>query len=146
MANADASNDKYFVFVGEKISIEPVIPIQGELKVDQQFSPVGWARFLCPRSIKAITYKRWAEKHCPPYMAGSYSGMSFGIAAGYSAGSQQTLTGVYSMNNGWIGFNSNSNTSSGASGLASQISSKSSSSAADGGFVLYPNMSNTNQL
>ena len=37
LASADASNDKYFVFVGEKISVEPVIPIQGELKVDQQF-------------------------------------------------------------------------------------------------------------
>jgi len=86
---------------------------------------------------------------------GSCSGMSLGIAAGYSAGAQQTLTGVYSINNGWIGYsnNSNSNTSSSSSGLANQISSQSAaasqeenSSAADGGFVLYPNMSNTNQL
>jgi len=35
---------------------------------------------------------------------GSFSGVSAGIAAGYSAGVQQTLTGILSMNNGWIGY------------------------------------------
>jgi len=30
-------------------------------------SPVGWARFLCPRRFKAVAFERWAEKHCPPY-------------------------------------------------------------------------------
>ncbi len=30
-------------------------------------SPVGWARFLCPRGFKAVAFEWWAEKHCPPY-------------------------------------------------------------------------------
>ncbi len=38
LAGADVSNDKYLVFVGEKISVDPVIPIHGEAKFDLQFT------------------------------------------------------------------------------------------------------------
>ncbi|MCK9609517.1 MAG: RHS repeat-associated core domain-containing protein [Methylomonas sp.] len=57
---------------------------------------------------------------------GSYSGMSIGTGAGFSFGAQETLTGVYSMKNGFIGFDN--------------------SSSANGGFVIYPNKSNTNMM
>jgi hypothetical protein len=38
LACADESNSKYFAFVGEKITVEPVVPSPGEVKFDQQFS------------------------------------------------------------------------------------------------------------
>jgi len=62
---------------------------------------------------------------------GSYSGLSVGVAAGLAAGAEQTLTGVLSQKYGFIGYENPSPAISGT---------------ANGGFILYPNKSNTNQM
>ncbi len=79
------------------------------------------------RFVLAGSYSQDAE-------TGLFNGVTVGVAEGVSFGTEQTLTGVLSLKNGLIGYSNTANSPS------------INSSNAGGGFVLYPNKTNTNQM
>jgi len=77
----------------------------GALSLTAGISPGSVSNLAGKDNTSSLNIPGFTASYSTNANTGSWSGTSIGVAAGLSWGSQQTLTGVLSLNNGWIGYN-----------------------------------------